>query len=214
MNSIKLIIFDLDGTLVDSTKDITNAVNFILRKIGLEEKSVQEITSYIGTGVKDLLRKSLGDKHSLFFKRAFSIFEDYFSKHSTDYSVLYPNVKEVLEHFKNKKKVIVSNRNRAFAVLSLRILGIYGYFEDVLGGDDVRCAKPDSYPLDKTIDKFKVDKSKAIIVGDMDLDVLAGKNAGILTCAVTYGLGKKEDLVKTKPDYIIDDIVKLKSIIY
>lgn len=214
MKYIDLIIFDLDGTLVDSRDDIANAVNFTLKKIGLKEKSISEISSYIGTGVEGLIRKSLGNKEEVLLKKALSAFEEYYKKHSTDNSVLYPNVKEILEYFKGKKKVIVTNRNYEFALLTLKTLGIYDYFEDIVGGDDIGCMKPSSCPLDMSMHRLSANKEEAIIVGDMDLDIVAGKRAGIITCGVTYGIGKKEDIIKAKPDFIIDDIMNLKNLIH
>lgn len=213
MKYIDLIIFDLDGTLVDSRRDIATAVNFTLKNFGLKEKSRKEITSYIGRGVRDLVRKSLGAKKETLLEKALFVFEDYYRKHFADKSVLYPNVKEALEHFKNKKKVVITNRNHEFALLTLKALGIYEYFEHIAGGDDINCAKPSPCPLDKIIAELSVDKEKTIIVGDMDIDVLAGKGARITTCAVSYGIGKKENIIKAKPDFIIDDISKLKDII-
>ena len=89
-----------------------------------------------------------------------------------------------------------------------------GYFEDIIGGDDAGCMKPSACPLDRVIRGFDIrDKEKVMMVGDMDIDVLAGKNAGVKTCAVTYGIGKREDIVKAAPDYIIDDFIELKRII-
>lgn len=214
MKYIDLIIFDLDGTLVDSRDDIANAVNFTLKKIGLKEKSISEISSYIGTGIEDLIGKSLGNKQEVLLTRALSVFEKYYRKHSADNSVLYPNVKEILEYFKNKRKVIVTNRNYEFALIALNKLGIYDYFENVVGGDDVGCMKPSSCPLDISMNRLNTNKEEAIIVGDMDIDIVAGKKAGIITCGVTYGIGKKEDIIKAKPDFIIDDIINLKNIIH
>lgn len=208
-----MIIFDLDGTLVDSREDIAGAVNFTLENLGLKEKSIGEISSYIGRGVEDLIRKSLGKRQDVLFKKAISIFEEYYRKHSTDNTTLYPHVKEILEHFKNKKKVIITNRNYEFALLTMKDLGIYGYFEEVLGGDDTGCVKPSSCPLDKIMHHLNMNKEKTIIVGDMDIDILAGKRSGIISCAVTYGIGRREDITKAKPDFIIDDIIKLKNII-
>ncbi|MBU1853945.1 MAG: HAD-IA family hydrolase [Candidatus Omnitrophica bacterium] len=213
MRYIEFIIFDLDGTLVDSRKDIVNAVNFTLKNIGLKEKTIEEISSYIGTGVEDLIGKSLGVKKGNLFNKALSVFEEYYSNHSTDNSILYPNVIEVLEYFKNKRKVIATNRKRKFALLTLKTLGINYYFEDIIGGDDLACMKPSSCPLDRTINKFRMDKDKAIIVGDMHLDVLAGKEAGILTCGVTYGIGKREYIIESMPDFMIDNLLDLKKII-
>ncbi|MCD5383486.1 HAD-IA family hydrolase [candidate division WOR-3 bacterium] len=89
---------------------------------------------------------------------------------------------------------------------------MYKYFEDIVGGDDIGCAKPSPCPLDKIIHSLNINKGEAIIVGDMDIDILAGRKADIITCAVTYGIGKKEDIIKANPDFIIDDIMKLKDI--
>jgi phosphoglycolate phosphatase len=213
MRGVELIIFDLDGTLVDSRTDIANAVNFTLRKLGLKEKSVAEISSYIGMGVEDLIWKSLGDEQDKLHKKALSVFEEYYRVHSTDNSVLYPGVKEILEYFQEKKKAVITNRNYEFAEVALKAFGINGYFVDILSGDDAGCMKPSPCPLDKCIDKLDVDKERAIIVGDMYIDILAGRRAGIITCAVTYGIGKKDDIVKAKPDYIIDNILQLKDIV-
>lgn len=213
MKHVELIIFDLDGTLVDSKKDIVNAVNFTLKKLGLKEKAPAQISSYIGTGIEDLIRKSLGKGKQALFKKALPVFEDYYRGHFADNTTLYPNVKETLQYYKNKRKVIVTNKKYEFAVSALKTLGIYNYFEDILSGDDSDCLKPSSCPLNKTIGRFNINKDKSIMVGDMDIDVIAGKKAGIITCAVTYGIGRLEDIIRAKPDFIVDDIIKLKNII-
>lgn len=213
MRYVELIIFDLDGTLVNSRQDIVNAVNFTLKGFGLEQKSALEISSYIGKGVEELIRKSLDGRQDVLLDRALSMFEQYYKRHSTDSTCLFPNVKEVLEYFRNKRKVIVTNKKYEFALSTLKALGIHSYFENIIGGDDIGCMKPSSCPLDRTMHKLNMDKEKSIMVGDMDIDVLAGKSAGIITCAVTYGIGKKEDIIKAKPDYIIDNLIKLKDII-
>lgn len=213
MLEIELIIFDLDGTLIDSRKDIASAVNFTLKKVNLPAKGEPEISSYIGMGVEDLIRKSLGQGEGDIFLRAKSIFEEYYRKHSVDNSVLYPGVKEILEYFKDKKKVIVTNRNYEFAESVLKSMGIFDFFEDIAAGDDASCMKPSPCPLERSLAKLVIDKRRAIIVGDMHIDVLAGKRAGIFTCAVTYGIGSRQDIIEAGPDYIIDDLLSLKNII-
>lgn len=210
---VDLLIFDLDGTLVNSKKDIINSVNITLTNLGLAKKNENEIGSYIGTGVVDLLKKSLGQNHEKFLDKAMDTFKNYYQVHHSDTSFLYPGVVEILANFANKKKVIITNRNKEFASITLEKLDISSYFEDIIGGDDLACMKPDSCPLDIVIKRLKIDRNKAIMIGDMDIDILAGKKAHILTCAVTYGIGKKEDILKAKPDYIIDDIAELKNII-
>ncbi|MFH1784022.1 MAG: HAD-IA family hydrolase [bacterium] len=213
MKKVDLIIFDLDGTLVDSRQDIANAVNFTLRELGFPQKTVSEITSYVGNGVKELIERSLGDESEGLSEKALFLFEGYYAEHSSDYSELYPGVREMLEFFKAKRKIIVTNRNYEFAVLTLKLKGIYGYFEKIIGGDNVACMKPSGCPLDESMLSANASKDRTIMVGDMTVDVQAGKNAGVLTCGVTYGLGKREDLIQAKPDYIIDDISKLRDII-
>jgi len=212
MKEVDTIIFDLDGTLVDSKKGIVDAVNFTLRQLGIDERPFDEIVSFIGTGVNSLIRNSIGEKNKGLFDKGISIFEEYYKKHAADKSKLYPHVKDVLSHFKKKALFVVTNRKRDMARITLNSLGIDKYFKDVTGGDDESCLKPSSCLLDKALGSSR-DMKRIIIVGDMDLDVLSGKEAGILTCAVTYGIGEKEDIVKAKPDYIIDDLLELKRII-
>ncbi|MFC1631426.1 HAD family hydrolase [Candidatus Omnitrophota bacterium] len=212
MKKVELIIFDLDGTLVDSKEAIARQVNLALKEVGLKEKEAPEIISYIGTGVDDLVRKSLGDEHQHLFEQAKDVLENY-RRDFEDDSQLYPGVKELLEYFKTKSKAIISNRKYEFVLPMLERLEIGDYFERVIGGDNEDCLKPAPCSLDKMISEAQVDKGKVIMVGDMDLDVLAGKNAGVLTCAVTYGLGKREDIIRAQPDYMIGNMLQLKDII-
>ena len=210
--NIELIMFDLDGTLVDSLKDIANAGNFTLENFGLMKKSEQEIISYVGEGREHLVKKMLGDKQT-FLKEAIPVFGEYYKKHSMDNSILYPNVKKVLEYFKDKKKAVISNKNHEEVISILKELAIYDCFDNIMGVNEVEHKKPSAFPLNKIMQRLHINKEKSIMVGDMDIDILAGKNAGILTCAVTYGVSKKEDIIRAEPDFIIDDIGKLRDII-
>ena len=213
MVGIDTIIFDLDGTLVDSRKDIVMAVNFTLRKLGLPEKPPEVVVSYIGLGIRDLIKKSLGEEKRRLVDEALKIFTRYFRKHSADKSKLYPHVKETLDYFRNKRKVVITNRNKESACITLKKLGVINYFQEIFGGDDEDCIKPSACPLDRVCSKLGVDKNKIIMVGDMDIDIKAGKEFDVRTCWVTYGLGKREDIEKVGPDYVIDDIIDLKKII-
>lgn len=210
---VDAIFFDVDGTLVDARHDIVKAMNYTLRKLSLPEKTAVDIVSYVGTGVMDLVRKSLGSKSARLVDKAIKIFGDYYMEHSADEATLYPHVKETLAYFKDKRKYILTNRYSRFADVTLKKMGIRDYFEDILGGDDENCLKPSACVVDMAFDKFKVDKAKSIIVGDMSIDVMTGKNSGIKTCWVTYGLGVRKDVDPLKPDYVIDDIIELKRII-
>lgn len=212
MKYVELIIFDLDGTLIDSEAEIAKNINVALADVGLKQKSVSEIAAYIGVGIDYLILGCLGKENKGLFAKAKLIFEDYRKRHP-DKSSLYPGAREILEHFKDKKKAVVTNRKHEFAVAGLRKLGILNYFEDIIGEDEPQCKKPSACPLNKIIKELKVDKDKTIIVGDMDIDILSGRAAKITTCGVSYGIGSKEGLVKAQPDYLIDEILALKRII-
>lgn len=211
--NIDLVIFDLDGTLIDSKTDIVDSVNFTLTHLGLPERSGEEITSFIGTGLNDLLRKSLGSFKQHLFSDTLSIFSKHYRAHAADTSKLYPYVKEVLEYLKNKTLFVVTNKRTEMAWAALKNFGIGGYFNDVIGGDNTDCLKPSPCPLNQALNAGRSDKDRSMIVGDMDVDIKAGKAAGILTCAATYGIGTKESLVASSPDYSIDNLLELTQII-
>ncbi len=213
MVSVDAIFFDLDGTLVDARSDIVRAANHTLRALGCKERSFEDIVSYIGTGVSDLIAKSLNTKDSPIIKKGVEIYSSYILEHPADEARLYPHVKETLEFFKKKRKFILTNRYVRFADAVLKALSIYGYFEATMGGDDENCIKPSGCLMDSIIPKIEVDRTRALIVGDMTIDIETGKNSGIKTCWVTYGLGKREDVEPLKPDFIIDDLSELKDIV-
>lgn len=213
MKNIDLMIFDLDGTLVDSKQDIANAVNHTLRELGFKEKDPALIVTYVGTGAEDLIKKSIDEKEGYSLDEALSILSKYYKKHSLDNTRLYPGVRDILDHFKDKRMALITNRKLEFAVKTLKGLDIYDHFEDISGGDDLGCMKPSSCPLEKAMRKFNIDRKRSMMIGDMNIDILAGKEAGMATCAVTYGLGKIEDIKQAGPDHMIDDILKLKELI-
>lgn len=212
-NRVDVILFDLDGTLVDSREDIVSAVDHTLQQLGLDKKSFEEIVSYIGTGVTDLIRQAVGEENKDAIDKGVDIFTDYFGEHYADKSVLFPHVHEVLEHFKDKRSMVATNRRTSMTKATLRKFGIEKYFCKLIGGDDDDCLKPSSCPVDKALSGNINEGEKAIMVGDMALDVMAGKEAGILTCGVTYGIGKRDDLEKAGPDHLIDDLIQLKDIV-
>ena len=215
MKVITAVFFDVDGTLADARLDISGAMNRVLKTLGRQEKPSGEIASYIGSGVKDLIKKSLGtygDDAGL-VDRATAMYEEEYLKHPADHAVLYPGVVELLKALPDKRKFILTNRYAHLASALLDKLGISGFFEDVFGGDDEGCIKPSPRVMEKILPAVMVNKKEALIVGDMAIDVMTGKNSGVRTCWVTYGLGKKEDVLPLRPDYVIDRISELSKII-
>ncbi len=213
MSSIDTIFFDVDGTLVDASGDIANAMNHALRVMGLPELPKEAIISHVGSGVKDLIRKSLGSDDKALIEKGTRLYSDHYIAHAADETVLYPHAVDILEYLKDKRKIILTNRYALFADVALQGLGIRGYFEEIIGGDDENCLKPSACIIDRAAKRLGINKNISLIVGDMDVDVMTGKNAGVKTCWVTYGLGRVEDVAPLKPDYIIEDLMELKEIV-
>jgi len=213
MASIDTIFFDVDGTLVDASTDIANAMNYALRSLRMRELPKEAIVAHVGRGVKDLIRRSLGTDDEEIVEKGTRLYTDYYIAHAADETTLYPHASDILEYLKSKRKFILTNRYASFADAALRGLGVRDYFEDIIGGDDEDCIKPSACVVDRAVKRFGIDKSKSLIVGDMDIDVMTGKNAGVAVCWVTYGLGKIEEVAPLSPEYIIDDLIELKEII-
>lgn len=209
---VDLLIFDLDGTLLDSKQTIACSINFMLQQLGRPQKAVDLICSYIGIGDRNLIMQSVdGDKQVL--EQGLSIFRRDYPERIKKNGRLFDGTREMLEHFKNKKKAIVSNGGRNMVEISLKKHGIEACFDMLVGGEDESCAKPNPCQIEKVLKTLQVEPSKAIMVGDLVLDIQAGKNAGIKTCGTTYGIGRKEDLISAKPDFMIDDVSELMSLI-
>ena len=210
--NISLIMFDLDGTLVDTKVDIANAMNYSLVNVGLQTKDVDTITSYVGDGLRTTIHKSLDQKHDELLDKAVELFKFYYFDHPVDYAYIYPGVNEFLERTKYIKKAIVSNKDTDLCIRTLEVLKIDKYFDIVLGGEDPHCRKPDPCPLIKVMKQLKKGPAESMIVGDMDSDINAGKLAGIATCGVTYGFGKIEDIKRSDPEYLIENFSELSKI--
>lgn len=206
---IDLVMFDLDGTLAATGKDLANSVNHVRSLLGLEPLDYRLVYSHVGRGVEHLLRSSLPQQCQERFKEAMELFLQYYETHLLDATVLYPDVGEVLDYFSRKKRVVVSNKLHRLTVMVLRGLGIETRFDVILGGDSVSQKKPYPEPLNQVLAMFKVLPVRALIVGDGETDIEAGRRAGVHTCGVTYGLGSREELVQARPDLLIDDLRQL-----
>lgn len=215
MKSVSLIIFDLDGTLIDSRIDLVNSVNYTLRKLGLEKKPLEEVMGLVGRGLRKLLSDALdsGENHKL--PEAIEIFRRHYHRHLLDNTILYPGVKKTLEYLREKSKcmVVITNKDSPFTRKILRGLKIRNYFHRIIGGEEQVEKKPSPWAINKLLKELKFSPPQSIIVGDSVYDIQAGKNAGIYTCGVTYGLGKIEDIKKEVPHLLINSLEELKDII-
>ncbi|NWF98294.1 MAG: HAD-IA family hydrolase [Nitrospirae bacterium] len=209
--SFELIIFDLDGTLVDTSRDITNALNFALKDYGYEELTVEKTKKIVGEGITRLIEKITSKNNPAMVNQIVERFVQYYSEHPVDYSYVYPGVKEALNMLENCKKAVVSNKRESLSIKILELLDLYRYFDVIIGSDTAPERKPSPVPIFYVLDKMKIKPEQAIIVGDSIFDIEAGKKAGIKTVAVTYGFREKHELLSA--DFIIDDLRQLHPVI-
>ena len=206
---IELVMFDLDGTLADTGQDLADAVNHTRAHFQLEALPSALVYSHVGRGVEHLLKHSLPEDATDHFQEVMRVFLARYEGHLLDTTVLYPGVYDVLDYFRDKRRVVVSNKMHRLTVAVLRGLGVEKQFDAILGGDSAAEKKPHPALIHDALNRFRILPGDALIVGDGDTDVEAGKRAGVITCGVTYGLGSKEGLVAAQPDIIIDDLTEL-----
>ncbi|HTZ16936.1 MAG TPA: HAD-IA family hydrolase [Dissulfurispiraceae bacterium] len=186
--AFKLIIFDLDGTLVDSSIDIANAINYALDGMKVPAITVRQTITLIGEGITRLFEKIIenyklhADKDML-IKR----FLEHYSAHIVDNTTVYPGVKETLDALKGCSKAVISNKREDLSIQALELLGIRKFFDLVVGSDTTAERKPSPVPVQHVLSRLGVKPKDAVIIGDSNLDIEAGKAAGITTIAVTYG---------------------------
>ena len=212
MVHVELMIFDFDGTLVSSGEDIVNSVNFMLGQLNLPERNNNEILGFIGDGVDVLIEKSLGSAGLGKFDEAMRLFSRHYESHLMDATELYPGVHKTLLHFREKKKLIVTNKRYRFTVKIAEELGILSFFDDVIGRDNHDFVKPDSRLLVSIMEKFHVPAKETVVIGDGINDLILAKGAGALSCAYLNGLTPREILINHQPDFTYETIQELVNI--
>lgn len=212
---IELLIFDLDGTLIDSKIDIANAVNHTLTRFNMPVLKHSFIFSYVGNGVIKLLEKVLANANKeIDIKETLRIFLERYENHLLDNTRLFPNVMETLEYFSGINMGLISNKPERFVKKIVKGLNIECFFPIVLGGDTLKTKKPEPEGIYKIINAYKAKPGRTLIVGDGGVDIQTGKRVGIHTCGVSYGFRERKELIEAGADVIIDDIKDLKGRYY
>jgi 2-phosphoglycolate phosphatase len=206
---IDLLMFDLDGTLADTGRDLVDAVNFTRDRFELPDLPDAAVLSHVGRGVEHLLRHALPEESGQRFDAVLRVFLQRYENHLLDATVLYPGVAETLEYFRDKRRAVVSNKIHRLTVAVLRGLGIEHCFDIIFGGDSGPQKKPHPALLQQALGRFQVPAHRAIMIGDGSIDIAAGRQAGVWTCGVTYGLGHKEDIIAANPDFVVDDLSEI-----
>jgi phosphoglycolate phosphatase len=205
----ELIVFDLDGTLVDSLPDIAAAGNYALGRLGFPEQPLPVYQKVIGGGEKNFVRRLLGLHRQDLYDQALALYLEYYSQHLGDLTRPYPGVTATLAQLSPVKKAVLSNKRADLAWQVLNFMGLAGYFEAVRGGDSYGVLKPSPEGLAALIRELGVDPAQALMVGDKPEDVLAGRGAGAQTVALTYGYGDPEALAGAAPDFTLSSFSAL-----
>jgi phosphoglycolate phosphatase len=214
---VRLLVFDLDGTLIDSRLDLIHSVNATLRHIGCPELDGDVVASYVGDGAPALVQRALGEtnkNNEALLARALEYFLGYYRQHKLDHTTVYDGIRELLAGLAQPS----NGARRLMAVLSnkpvipsrdiLRALGLGDFFLRVYGGNSFPTKKPDPVGVSTILQETGVAAGEALMIGDSSVDVLTGRNAGLWTCGVTYGFAP-HTLKDTPPDVLVDTPLEL-----
>ena len=214
MTFFQLFVFDFDGTLVDTKKDIADSVNRTLKDLELQTLAREILYTFIGKGVNHLMTRSLEGTGYDDLPRAIKIFMRQYEEHLMDQTDLFPNCRETLEHFAHKENTILSNKPTHFITQILDALDCRSPFSTIIGGDRMPAKKPDPGGLLHILEQHRMPPEETLMIGDSLVDVATGKRAGVKTCGVTYGHAGRESLESAQPNWIIDDLSELKQFVH
>jgi phosphoglycolate phosphatase len=215
-HAIKLVIFDLDGTLIDSRLDLVHSVNAMLRHFKHAELPDEIVASYVGDGAPMLVRRALGDPNDEgFFKEALEFFLGYYREHKLDHTVVYEGIPRALETIRagdrDRKMAVLSNKPVNPSRAIVEALGLANFFVRVYGGNSFETKKPDSLGVKTLLSETQTSPENSMIVGDSSVDVVTGRNAGIFTCGVTYGFAP-HTLCEAPPDVTVHNPQELEAL--
>jgi phosphoglycolate phosphatase len=210
--AITLIIFDLDGTLIDSIEDITNALNYAFGAYGVNDLTTAEVTALVGEGPSKLVQDVLTERN-LSADREILVtrFLDYYESHPADKTVLYPGTREMLETLNDLKMAIVTNKTEKLSLDIVKKFELDKYFDMVVAVDTIAERKPSPGPVIHVLSAFNVAAENAIIVGDSVIDIQTGKASFVRTVAVTHGYGR--DGFQKEADFVICSLPELIDIV-
>lgn len=208
--AIRLLVFDLDGTLIDSRLDLIHSINAMLHHFGCPELPGEVIAAYVGDGAPMLVRRALGDPDDeQLFKSGLEYFLGYYRLHKLDHTVVYDGIPEALARLADPS----NGMQRRMAVLSnkpvnpsrdiVQALGLGDFFVRIYGGNSFTTKKPDPLGVRTILQETGVAPAEALMIGDSSIDVLTGRYAGLWTCGVTYGFAP-HTLEEVPPDVVIE----------
>ncbi|MGD0499867.1 MAG: HAD-IA family hydrolase [Bryobacteraceae bacterium] len=203
---MKLLIFDLDGTLIDSRLDLAHSVNATRAHMGMPPLDNHRVYSYVGNGAPVLIRRALGEQATeAEAQEALEFFLEHYREHALDFTAFYPGVRESLGrlHAAGKRLAVLTNKPVKISRAIVDGLGAGGMFFRVYGGNSFEFKKPHPIGVETLLGEAGVGRDSALMVGDSSVDIRTARNAGVRACGVTYGF-QPETLADPAPDILVD----------
>ncbi len=204
-----LILYDLDGTLVDTGEDITRAANFMLSEMGDGSVSRKEAIGFVGRGLRQFIQNCLKTEDAGKTEAGMKLYRRFYSQHLLDNARLYPFTRDLLEHFQSRKQAVITNKPNPYSREILAALGVVDFFVEVIAGDSEYAKKPDPASVLSIMKRQGASAEKTLLVGDSPIDVETGRNAGIRTVGVLHGFTRQEELKAAGPDWMVRDFRQL-----
>jgi phosphoglycolate phosphatase len=205
------LIFDLDGTLIDSKQDLVQAVNAARRRMHLPPLDDETVASYVGNGAPVLIRRAMGpDATEEHCREALEYFYEFYRDHMLDHTRLYPGVRETLDelHAARTPMAVLTNKPVRFSKGIIDGLGVAGHFFQVYGGNSFEQKKPHPIGVEALMAEARTPAAQTLMIGDSAVDIQTARNAGIRAVGVTWGL-QPESLDQVPPDHVINDMREL-----
>lgn len=211
--TFQAIVFDLDGTLIDTRDDVTNAVNATLKHAGLPALSCPEVTDKIGQGISILLQRAMPRCSMAEVREYRKYFYDFYREHIADFSRPYAGLRELLRKSTQYKFAILTNKDETLATELLQALQLDQFFQAIYGGGRPFPAKPAPDGLRALLQEMNINPAATLMIGDSPSDIVAGWNAGAVTCGALYGYRPETELRQAKADFYIAEPQELLSLI-
>jgi pyrophosphatase PpaX len=207
---IKAVLFDIDGTLLDTTEFIYQAFEHTIKKFGLPNTSRETLSKLIGKPLEDCYAAIISSDETTHLVEAHRLYQE----KNLHLSIPFPDTVTTLQHLKEQhiQLVAISTRSKRTSLATLELAGIVSFFDLVISREDISKQKPDPEGIQKALKFLMLKPKEAMMVGDTDVDVNAGKNAGVQTIGATYGF-HKEKVTESNPDYVIHSIKEILPIL-
>lgn len=205
----KLILYDLDGTLADTRRDIINSVRHALKILNGPELTDEEIKDCVGTGLHALIKQVFRTEDEKLADRGSKLYREHYKKHMLDHTALYPGASEFLESFKDRKQAVITNKPNPFSSQILEALGVGHYFIAILAGDNGLPFKPDPAAIHHLMEETGATEEEVIFVGDSAVDIQAARNAGVEVVTLSHGFANEAALLEARPDHMVRNFPEL-----